>query len=111
MVCDALDHSGATVEMNLPRSAGSAPNWVRVSAHGTLFSSLPGDEGAVVVGTRQSFEDPDSFFIDLSDESGADATIRIRLLKAQEGDALPVYVGYVQVAGEGITPISCIEDE
>ncbi len=112
MVCDALDHSGATLEMNLPRAPGTAPNWVRINANGKFFSSLPIDEKAIVIANRQSFEDDDSFSIDLSDQAWSDEpTIRIRLLKAVEGDAQPLYFGYLHVSGDGITPISCIQDE
>ena len=107
MVCDALDGSDASVEMNLPRDAGMPPNWVRIHAHGKLLSSLGMDEDAIVISNRQSFEDADSFFIDLADQSWSGPTVKIRLLKGAEDDDPPV----LQVAGEGITPISCTEDE
>ena len=111
MVCDALDGSDASVEMNLPRSTGTPPNWVRVVAPGGTFSSLSIDEGAIPIHTRQSFEDGDSFDIDLTDADFSDAIIRIRLLRAEEGDGMPVYIGYLHVVGEGIHPITCTEDE
>jgi hypothetical protein len=111
MVCDALDDSGAAVEMNLPRSAGTPPNWVRVHAPGKSFSSLAMDDGAIPIQLRQSFDAGDTFNIDLTDADYSDAIIRIRLLRAEEGDAMPVYIGYVHVVGQGIYPITCIEDE
>ena len=111
MVCDGLGDVDASVEMNLPRSAGSPPNWVRVAAGGKSYSSLSIDEGAIPVATRQSFDDGDTFRIDLTDESHDDATIRIRLFRAEEGDAMPVYVGYLHVLGEDVYPIMCTEDE
>lgn len=111
MVCDGLGDAEASVEMNLPRSAGSPPNWVRVSAGGKLYSSLSIDEGALPIATRQSFDDGDTFRIDLTDDSYADAIIRIRLFRAEEGDAMPVYVGYVHVLGVDVFPIICTEDE
>ena len=111
MACDALDGSGASVEMNLPRSAGTPPNWVRVIAPGKSFSSLSIDEGAIPIQTRQSFDDGDTFNIDLTDADFSDAIIRIRLLRAEEGDEMPVYIGYLHVVGAGIYPITCTEDE
>jgi len=111
MVCDGLDNDDVFVEMNLPRSAGSPPNWVRVGTPGNAFSSLGIDEDAIPVSTRQAFDDGRTFNIDLADDSHFDPVIRIRLLTAQEGDELPVYIGYVHVVGQGIYPISCIEDE
>jgi hypothetical protein len=111
MVCDGLGAAEASVEMNLPRSAGSPPNWVRVDAGGKLYSSLSIDDGAVPIATRQSFEDGDTFRIDLTDESHSDTIIRIRLFRAEEGDAMPVHVGYVHVLGVGVFPIICTEDE
>lgn len=111
MGCDALDDSGTTVEMNLPRSAGTPPNWVRVHTPGKSFSSLAIDDGAIPINNRQSFEEGQIFYIDLTDESYGDAIIKIRLLRAEEGDEMPVYIGYVHVVGQGIYPISCIEDE
>jgi len=111
MACDALDGSGASVEMNLPRSAGTPPNWVRVHSATRFFSSLSIDEDAIPIATRQSFDRGDSFDIDLADEDYAEAIIRIRLLRAEEGDEAPVYIGYVHVVGEAIYPISCTEDE
>jgi hypothetical protein len=111
MVCDGLDDKDVFVEMNLPRSAGSAPNWVRVGTPGKAFSTLGMDEDATPLNIKQAFDDDDSFFIDLADSSLDDAVVKIRLLVAQEGDELPVYIGYVHVIGQGIYPISCIEDE
>ncbi|HET7715014.1 MAG TPA: hypothetical protein VFK86_05255 [Bauldia sp.] len=111
MVCDGLDNADVFVEMNLPRSAGSPPNWVRVGAPGRSFSTLGIDEDATPLTIRQAFDDGRTFYIDLSDEGGLEAVIKIRLLMAQEGDELPVYIGFVQVVGLGIYPISCIEDE
>ncbi|MBN9021323.1 MAG: hypothetical protein J0H08_04360 [Rhizobiales bacterium] len=111
LVCDALDGSGASVEMNLPRSAGAPPNWVRVITPAKSFSSLSIDEGATPIQTRQSFEEGDTFNIDLTDADFSDAIIRIRLLRAEEGDEMPVYIGYVHVVGERIYPITCTEDE
>jgi hypothetical protein len=111
MVCDGLGDAKASVEMNLPRSAGSPPNWVRIDAGGKFYSSLSIDEGAAPIAIRQSFEDGDTFRIDLTDDSYADAIIRIRLFRAEEGDAMPVYVGYVHVVGDDVYPITCTEDE
>ena len=111
MVCDGVGEAEAGVEMNLPRSAGSPPNWVRVDAGGKLYSSLSIDDGAVPIATRQSFDDGDTFRIDLTDDSFADTIIRIRLFRAEEGDAMPVHVGYLHVLGEGVYPIICTEDE
>ena len=111
MVCEALDGSGASVEMNLPRAAGTPPNWVRVTTSDRTFSSLSIDEGAIPIQTRQSFDGGDTFFIDLTDADQSDAVIRIRLLRAEEGDEMPVYIGYLHVVGEGIYPITCTEDE
>jgi hypothetical protein len=111
MVCDALDGSGASVELNLPRSAGTPPNWVRVVSATRTFSSLSIDEDAIPISVRQSFDDGDRFDIDLTDEDYADAIITIRLLRAEEGDEAPVYIGYLHVVGEAIYPISCTEDE
>jgi hypothetical protein len=111
MVCDGLDIDDVFVEMNLPRSAGSAPNWVRVGVPGKAFSSLGMDEGAIPVSIRQAFDDGRTFNIDLADDSHFDPVIRIRLLIGQEGDELPVYIGYVHVVGQGIYPLSCLEDE
>jgi len=111
MGCAALDDSGAAVEMNLPRAAGTQPNWVRVHAGGELFSSLSIDDDATPIHTRQSFDAGDTFDIDLTGEGHDEATIRIRLLRAEEGDEAPVYIGYLHVVGEGIHPITCTEDE
>ncbi len=111
MVCDGLDNDDVFVEMNLPRSAGSPPNWVRVGTPGKSFSSLGIDEGAVPLSLKQSFDDGHMFVIDLAEEIAGDATVKIRLMVAEEGDELPVYIGYVQIVGQAIYPISCIEDE
>lgn len=111
MVCDGLSDQDVFVEMNLPRSAGSPPNWVRVGAPGKTFSTLGMDEGAIPVMIRQAFDDGRMFQIDLSDEAYSDAIVRIRLLIAEEGDEPPVYIGYVHVVGQDIYPLSCIEDE
>lgn len=111
MVCDGLDDKDVFVEMNLPRSAGSPPNWVRVGTPGRSFSTLGIDEGAVPLVFKQAFDDRRTFNIDLADDGASDATVKIRLLIAEEGDELPVYIGYVHVVGQGIYPISCVEDE
>jgi hypothetical protein len=111
MVCDGLDNKDVFVEMNLPRSAGSPPNWVRVGTPGKSFSTLGMDEGAVPLSVKQAFDDGPTFFIDLADSLVDDAVVKIRLLMAEEGDELPVYIGYVHVVGQGIYPIACIEDE
>ena len=111
MGCEALDGSGAGVEMNLLRSPGTPPNWVRVFSATRKFSSLSMDEDAIPISTRQAFDGGDTFNIDLTDEDYAEAVIKIRLLRAEEGDEPPVYIGYLHVVGEGIYPISCIEDE
>jgi hypothetical protein len=111
MVCDGLDNKDVFVEMNLPLSAGSPPNWVRVGTPGKSFSTLGMDEEAVPLSVKQAFDDDRTFFIDLADSVADDAVVRIRLLIAEEGDELPVYIGYVHVVGQGIYPIACIEDE
>jgi hypothetical protein len=111
MVCDGLADKDVFVEMNLPRSAGSPPNWVRVGTAAKSFSTLAMDEGAVQLSVKQAFDDGATFNIDLADSLADDAVVRIRLLRAEEGDDLPVYIGYVHVVGQGIYPISCSEDE
>ena len=111
MVCDGLDNKDVFVEMNLPRSAGSPPNWVRVGTPEKSFSTLGMDEGAVPLVVKQAFDDRRTFNIDLADDGASDATVKIRLLMAEEGDELPVHIGYVHVVGQGIYPISCSEDE
>jgi hypothetical protein len=111
MVCDGLDNKDVFVEMNLPRSAGSPPNWVRVGTPERSFSTLGIDEGATPLIVKQAFDDRQTFNIDLADSGADDALIKIRLLMAEEGDELPVYIGYAHVVGQGIYPISCIEDE
>jgi hypothetical protein len=111
MVCDGLDNKDVFVEMNLPRSAGSPPNWVRVATPQKSFSTLGMDEGAVPLIVKQAFDDGRTFNIDLADSGADDALIKIRLLIAEEGEELPVYIGYVHVVGQGIYPIACIEDE
>ena len=111
MVCDGLDNKEVFVEMNLPRSAVSPPNWVRVGTPGRSFSTLGMDEGTVPLIVKQAFDDGRTFNIDLADSGADDALIKLRLLIAEEGDELPVYIGYVHVVGQGIYPIACIEDE
>jgi hypothetical protein len=111
MVCDGLDNKDVFVEMNLPRSAGSPPNWVRVGTPGKSFSTLGIDEGAAPLMVKQAFDDRQTFNIDLADSGADDALVKIRLLIAEEGDELPVYIGYVHVVGQDIYPIACIEDE
>jgi hypothetical protein len=111
MICDALDDSGASVEMNLPRSAGSPPNWVRVASPGGNFSTLSMDEDAVPLHVRQAFDDGRSFNIDLTNDASDDPAVRIRLLVAEEGDGPRLNIGYLHVVGNGIYPISCTEDE
>ena len=104
MVCDGLDNKDVFVEMNLPRSAGSPPNWVRVGTPGKSFSTLGIDEGAVPLSLKQSFDDGRMFVIDLAEEIAGDAAVKIRLMVAEEGDELPVYIGYVQIVGQAIYP-------
>jgi hypothetical protein len=111
MVCDGLDNKDVFVEMNLPRSAGSPPNWVRVGTPQNSFSTLGMDQEAVPLIVKQAFDDRRTFNIDLADSGADDALVKIRLLMAEEGDELPVYIGYVHVVGQGIYPIACIEDE
>lgn len=111
MVCEGLSDRDVFVEMNLPRSAGSPPNWVRVGVPGKSFSTLGMDEDAIPLGIKQAFDDGRSFNVDLADSVADDALVRIRLLIAEEGDELPVYIGYVHAVGQGIYPISCTEDE
>lgn len=111
MVCDGLGDRDVFVEMNLPRSAGSPPNWVRVGVPGESFSTLGMDEDAILLGIKQAFDDGRTFNIDLADSLADDAAVRIRLLIAEEGDEPPVYIGYVHVVGQAIYPISCVEDE
>lgn len=111
MVCDGLRDKDVTVEMNLPRSAGSPPNWVRVVVPGASYSTLAMDEGATQLSVKQAFDDGRTFNIDLADSTIDDPVIKIRLLFAEEGDMMPEYIGYVHVVGRGIYPISCFEDE
>jgi len=111
MVCDGLGSDDVFVEMNLPRSPGSPPNWVRVGAPGKTFTTFGEEEGAVALSVRQSFEDDGMFSIDLAEDLASDPAVKIRLLIAQEGDAPLTYIGYVQIVGQGIYPISCSEDE
>ena len=110
MVCEALDKSGAVVEMNLPRSPGIVPNWVVISTPGGDFSTKGAEDGVTALSILQSFEDDTSFAIDLSEDM-LNPSVMLRLLIAEEGDELPVYIGYLQVVGQGVYPISCIEDE
>jgi hypothetical protein len=111
MGCEGLDDKDVSVEMNLPRSPGSPPNWVRIDVPGKAFSTLDMDEAAAPLSIKQAFDGGDSFNIDLTDDNYAEAVVRIRLLRAVEGDDLPVYIGYLHVVGHGIYPISCTEDE
>jgi len=111
MVCDGLDNKDVFVEMNLPRSSGSPPNWVRVGTPQKNFSTLGMDEGAIPLIVKQAFDDGQTFNIDLADDGATEALVRVRLLMAEEGDDPPLYVGYVHVVGQGIYPISCSEDE
>ncbi len=111
MVCDGLDDKDVFVEMNLPRSPGTPPNWVRVTAPGKTFTTFGEEEGAIALSVKQSFDDDHMFVIDLAEDLASDPMIKVRLLIAQEGDAPLTYIGYVQVIGQGIYPISCIEDE
>ena len=110
MVCEALDKSGAVVEMNLPRSPGIVPNWVMISTPGADFSTKGAEGGVTALSILQSFEDDNSFAVDLSEDM-LNPAIKLRLLIAEEGDELPVYIGYLQVVGQGVYPISCTEDE
>ena len=111
MVCDGLSDRDVFVEMNLPRSPGSPPNWVRVSAPGKNFTTFGEEDGAVALSVKQSFDDDHMFVIDLAEDLASDPAVKIRLLVAQEGDEPLTYFGYVHVVGQGIYPISCTEDE
>jgi len=111
MVCDGLRDKDVAVEMNLPRSAGSPPNWVRVAVPGASFSTLAMDTDATQLAVKQAFDDGRTFDIDLADSGIDEPVIKIRLLFAEEGDMMPEYIGYVQVVGRGVYPISCFEDE
>jgi hypothetical protein len=110
IVCEALDKSEAFVEMNLPRTPGIDPNWVMISTPGRDFSTKGAEDGVTALSILQSFEDESSFAVDLSEDM-LNPAVKLRLLIAEEGDELPIYIGYLQVVGQGVYPISCIEDE
>jgi hypothetical protein len=108
--CGALDGSGATVEMNLPRLGLPAmPNWVRVSADGFAGSTLAMD-GATPLALLQAFDDGRTFAIDLSDDQASEIVASIRVLSAEEGEDRH-YIGYLHLVGQSIHPISCTESE
>ncbi len=111
MVCEALDKSGAFVEMNMPRAAGTPPNWVMVSVPGKEYTTKGAENGEIDLSIKQAFDDGRMFAIDLAPDLLSDPSIMLRILIAQEGDEPLVYVGYLHVVGQGIYPISCIEDE
>jgi hypothetical protein len=108
--CGALDGSGATVEMNLPRLGIPAmPNWVRVSADGFAGSTLAMD-GATALALLQAFDDGRTFAIDLSDDQASEIVASIRVLSAEEGEDRH-HIGYLHLVGRSIHPISCTESE
>lgn len=111
MVCEALDKSGAFVEMNLPRAAGTPPNWVTVSAPGKEFTTKGAENGKIELSIRQAFDDGRMFAIDLSPDLLSDPAVKLRILTVEEGDQPLIYIGYLHVVGQGVYPISCTEDE
>lgn len=111
MICGGLDEKDVYVEMNLPRSSGSPPTWVRAGVPGAAFSTLGMDADATQLYVKQAFDDGRTFNIDLAEGTVDEPAIKIRLLIAEEGDMPPVYIGYLHVVGRGIYPISCQEDE
>ena len=104
--CVGTDNADVVVEMNLGSGLpADRPNWVRVTTPEGDWSTLAMDE-ATPVSLYQSFDDGQSFSIDLADETVESLAILIRLLRGEEGDQT-VRIGYLRVVGQSIHPIIC----
>jgi hypothetical protein len=63
----------------------------------------PGEPVAV----GQAFETAEMILIDATDEAISTRIAELRLFKAEEGDAAPVYAGTLRIPGHGAWAVSC----
>ncbi len=105
--CSATDGSDVTIEMNLSSGMpADLPNWVRITAGETAWSTLGIDEGATPIAMYQAFNDGDLFAVDVADEPVSNVVASLRVLKGEEGGTI-VRAGYLRIIGASIHPVTC----
>jgi hypothetical protein len=105
--CSGVGGSDAMIEMNVGSGLPvTFVSWVRVGAGGETWSTLRLDSEAVPVNVYQAFDEPDMLRIDIADEPVSEVVMKIRILRAGEGENI-VRAGTLHIVGHSVHAVLC----